>query len=555
MDMREWKRFFIGIVSGLIVAILICVLIVNFTPLADFYLEKYKPNLELWTSKALGQPISIEKVSAHFDALHPTVIFSNVVIKDQSQRMSLAKMVEVRLKINVWKSIVECALKPTEFFVSGMRIASDEDDGFSKSGTRLDFGGLFATQENKGKIVLQDVNFLWPGHPNWPTAKNISADLAYKDNTLSVLIHSASIANTNLQNVQLNISSKRLELLYDRNVQIILLLAKTNAQRSKIEIVSPDIQGIITLPKSGSSEALIVRLNKSYFISDSKNIGIVSILNFTALPPLSFISNDLRYNGQKLGRVGFDTNVQGKENIGVKNFFMSLPSGNIQASGDWRASSNQQTINLIGVLTTSNLGTLLKSLDAGSNIVGGSGTVNFHLMWQDKWFVPNWATLNGSIKMRFQKGNIVNLGAKTESSLDIGRFFSLVTLQGLPKYLTLDFSDLTSKGFAFDVLNGDAAIKNGNISVHNISLVGPIAKVLAQGRVGIVRKDYDLEITVMPTLTSDLPLVATVAGGPVAGVVTLAADKILGGGKSITSSTYTVRGSWAKPLVSKSKRK
>ncbi|MFA6408592.1 MAG: AsmA-like C-terminal region-containing protein [Gammaproteobacteria bacterium] len=556
MDMQKRRRFFIGIVSSVVVAILICILIVNFTPLADFYLEKYKPNLELWTSKALGQPISIEKVSAHFDSLHPTVIFSNVVIKDQAQRTSLAKMVEVRLKINLWKSIIERALKPTGFFVSGMRVASDEGSGVSKASLSFNFGGLFSTKEHNEKLVLEDVNLTCLGHPNWPTVKNIKADLVYQNNALSVLIHSASIASIHLQNIKLNISSERLELQYDTNVQVILSFAQKNAQRSKIEIVSPNIQGTITLPKEGSGEAWGIRLNRSYFISDAKQKDFpLPVLDFADLPPLSFVSNDFRYNGQKLGRIGFDITAQGKSSISVKKFFMSLPASNVEASGDWLAGSNQQTINLIGVLKTSNLGVLLKSLDAGSNLVGGSGTVNFQLTWQDKWFVPNWATLNGSIKIRFQKGNIVNLGAKTESSLDIGRFFSLVTLQGLPKYLTLDFSDLTAKGFAFDALKGDAVIKNGNISVHNISLVGPIAKVLVQGRVGIIRKDYDLEITVAPTLTSDLPLVAAVAGGPVAGVVTLAADKILGGGKSMTSSSYTVRGSWAKPLVSKSKRK
>ena len=122
----------------------------------------------------------------------------------------------------------------------------------------------------------------------------------------------------------------------------------------------------------------------------------------------------------------------------------------------------------------------------------------------------------------------------------------------MPRRLTLDFSDLTKKGFEFRVFKGDFVFKKGNAFTRNAYLDGPVAKVSLQGRIGFANKDVDLKLSVAPYVTSSLPLIVGVAGGPIAGVVTWVVSKILSPsiGKAV-GFTYKVTGPWKKPKVHK----
>ena len=44
----------------------------------------------------------------------------------------------------------------------------------------------------------------------------------------------------------------------------------------------------------------------------------------------------------------------------------------------------------------------------------------------------------------------------------IGKLLSVVSLQTLPKVVTLDFTDIFSQGFAFDQISGNIEIAHGS---------------------------------------------------------------------------------------------
>jgi uncharacterized protein YhdP len=76
--------------------------------------------------------------------------------------------------------------------------------------------------------------------------------------------------------------------------------------------------------------------------------------------------------------------------------------------------------------------------------------------------------------------------------------------------------------------------------------------VYVDGKIGLAEKDYNLTLKIFPNVTSSLPLVATIAAGPVAGVATWLADKIFSHQvKKMTEIHYNVTGSWSKPNMVK----
>ena len=81
---------------------------------------------------------------------------------------------------------------------------------------------------------------------------------------------------------------------------------------------------------------------------------------------------------------------------------------------------------------------------------------------------------------------------------------------------------------------------------------GTVAEVNVDGRVGLGAHDYDLKLSVTPHLTSSIPVIAAIAGGPIIGAVIFAADKALSSGlKHVNMYVYKVTGSWLNPDINK----
>ena len=69
------------------------------------------------------------------------------------------------------------------------------------------------------------------------------------------------------------------------------------------------------------------------------------------------------------------------------------------------------------------------------------------------------------------------------------------------------------------------------------------------GRIGLAAKDYAMHVKITPYVTSNLPLVATLVGGPIVGVATWVADRMISSQVSkATTYQYLVTGPWANPV-------
>jgi uncharacterized protein YhdP len=179
------------------------------------------------------------------------------------------------------------------------------------------------------------------------------------------------------------------------------------------------------------------------------------------------------------------------------------------------------------------------------SVSGGHGTFEARVNWMDTPMRFSLAGLSGTAQMNLRKGQLLDINPGA------GRLFGLLSLQALPRRLTLDFSDLFKKGFSFDKITGDFEIENGNAYTNNMEMDSSFATINIYGRTGLAARDYDQFVSVNAKVTASLPLAGALLGGPVVGAAVLALDKLLlaPGLEDATTREYTITGSWDDPKV------
>jgi uncharacterized protein YhdP len=126
----------------------------------------------------------------------------------------------------------------------------------------------------------------------------------------------------------------------------------------------------------------------------------------------------------------------------------------------------------------------------------------------------------------------------------------ILSLQALPRRITLDFRDIFSEGFAFDEIVGAVKINRGNATLDNFRIQGPAARVLMSGEVDLARETQKLRVRIAPHLSDTVSIAGALVGGPIAGVAAYLAQKVLKDPiDQMVSYEYDVTGKWAEPTV------
>jgi uncharacterized protein YhdP len=188
-----------------------------------------------------------------------------------------------------------------------------------------------------------------------------------------------------------------------------------------------------------------------------------------------------------------------------------------------------------------NLGKTLKNVGYPDVIKNGEGTLTGQLQWAGSPYQFNPIELNGNLQLSMKKGQILKVQP------GVGRLLGLLSLQSLPRRLSLDFRDLFSNGFAFDKINATAKINDGIMSSDDFLMAGPAAEVTIKGETNLQKETQRLTVKVLPRVSDSLSL-AALAGGPLVGAVAFLAQKILKDPlNKIASTEYEIIGTWDNP--------
>ena len=216
--------------------------------------------------------------------------------------------------------------------------------------------------------------------------------------------------------------------------------------------------------------------------------------------------------------------------------------------GAWLKREDQHSTRFRAEVSGGELGELIKMFGDHGSIQGGRMKGRVALDWPGNPAEFSLATVEGEIRLTTGKGRLV------EVKEGAGKLLNLFNLNSLQRRLSLDFSDLTREGFAFDKMAATLVISDGNAYTDDFVISGSSAVIEISGRTGLVARDYDQLITVTPQVSSSLPLAGALAGGPAVGAAVFLAEKLVGKQfNRMAQVRYKVTGSWDKPVYTRLK--
>jgi uncharacterized protein (TIGR02099 family) len=261
------------------------------------------------------------------------------------------------------------------------------------------------------------------------------------------------------------------------------------------------------------------------------------------LPAVDLVAETFTHRGKKLGRVEVAARHEGKD-WRIDKVAMLNPDSSLTGSGLWRTGESSRT-SLDFKLDVSNIGQFLARIGYPDHVKGARGQLSGSLAWGGDPVTLDYPTLSGSLQLQAEDGQFL------EIEPGIGKLVSLMSLQMLPRRITLDFRDVFSKGFQFDRITSSLGIERGVMGMKDFRMRGPAAEVTMSGRVDLSLETQNLQVKVIPSVGG----VASTAVGlvnPVAGVATMIAQKVLKDPLGqIAASEYAITGTWTDPKVEK----
>ncbi|MBS0395416.1 MAG: hypothetical protein JSR54_12375, partial [Proteobacteria bacterium] len=214
------------------------------------------------------------------------------------------------------------------------------------------------------------------------------------------------------------------------------------------------------------------------------------------------------------------------------------------ARGSWVLAGNGQTTTINVTLDSTDLLDTLSAWGFAPTLTGKASHAVAEFRWKDGLDGDVFGRLAGHAKISVDQGQVISVDPGA------GRVLGLLSVAALPRRLTLDFSDLTEKGFAFDSIHGDFDFRDGNAYTTNLVLKGPAAEIGVVGRTGIKARDYDQTAKVTGHFGGPLAAAGALAAGPAVGAALLLFSTVFKEPLSgLTRGYYRITGSWDQPKV------
>lgn len=262
------------------------------------------------------------------------------------------------------------------------------------------------------------------------------------------------------------------------------------------------------------------------------------------LPPLNVQVAQLSWGGGPVGRVAFKLRPDAT-GAQIPELSLDLRGLKVEGRMDWREAPAHTVFD--GNVTAEDIGEVLTAWQYAPTITSKEFTTRAQLNWPGSPALFSLRRASGSLEVAARDGMLQSGDNGTQAL----RVFGLLNFNSLTRRLRLDFSDLFSKGTAYDTLDGALYADNGVLhSEKPLVLEGPGVKMQFEGNVNLRSDKVDLGVLVTLPVTNNLPLAALLVGAPQIGGVLFLADKILGDKVArFASVKYKVSGDWKQPDV------
>ena len=304
----------------------------------------------------------------------------------------------------------------------------------------------------------------------------------------------------------------------------------------RIELDGRDLAGTVHVPIDPDAGPIVTDLTRLVFDPEAAvTAGDRRDLDPRTLPAVSFSTRSFILGELDLGRVAFSAAPSG-QGMQLERLDVQADSFTADATGSWSLDGAEDRTEFILRMHGDKLGEMLDSLGFdGSVVAGGTTDISLRGSWTGAPADFELERLAGVVHFLSTDGRLTRIEPGVT-----GRVFGLLTITSLPRRLILDFGDLFKDGFEYDRIEGSFALEKGNAYTEDLFIEGDTARVEVVGRTGLESEDYDQLVTVIPKISSSLPLVPL-----------WLAQKILDRNvfDKAFAYQYTITGPWSQPSV------
>ena len=324
---------------------------------------------------------------------------------------------------------------------------------------------------------------------------------------------------------------------------------------------------------SGSHGRVVARLSRllvpeaeAQAITDQAADRLVASEAAAGLPALDIVVDQFQWKGLNIGRFEVEAvnrliPVAGGPALPewrVTRMKLANADAELDAVGNWTALGAQNNARRPGdarvrprsafsfTLDLRNSGALMARLGLPQAVKGGKGKLTGQVSWLGSPLDLDVPSLSGDLKVALSEGQFLKADA------GMARLLGVLSLQALPRRFLLDFRDIFQQGFAFDNVEGDIKVSQGQATTRNLRMRGVQAVVLIEGQADLLRETQDLTVYVVPEINAGTASLAYAAINPVIGLGTFVAQMLLRKQVSEAATTvFRIGGTWADPVVEK----
>ncbi len=262
-----------------------------------------------------------------------------------------------------------------------------------------------------------------------------------------------------------------------------------------------------------------------------------------SMPEIDLVIDQLTWKGRQLGKLELLLDDEAGDAV-LKRMRLTNPDGVVNLGGRWRPMQGETELSVR--IEIADAGRILARSGYPESLTGGGGLLVSELHWRGSPDAFDFPSLNGSLQLTTGKGRFLQVDPGAAKLLGV------LSLQSIPKRISLDFTDVFTPGFEFSSIKGEAVIQNGLLKTDDFEMIGSSAKVTLKGEVDLTRETQDLKVRVLPAIGDNISLLSF-AAGPAIGVGVLLTNKLLRDPlDKLVSFDYNVSGSWADPKVERS---
>jgi len=365
-----------------------------------------------------------------------------------------------------------------------------------------------------------------------------------------------SVRLTDTPNDGLGDSLRGANVLIDRfnvlgfgfNQVALALEARAGAWRATVS--GPTAQGTVVVPwNSHGPDPLSITLDHlaldEYALKEDAldSAHADSVTDPALLPAMTLQVRDLQVRSRRFGALEAVLRHD-PHGLILDHALLTGASYRALVHGSWMQSLTAQQSKLAFTLDSTNLKDTLGAWSFDATLSGKSGHASGDFSWSGGPQGDLLAKATGNVNIRIDTGELLTVAPGA------GRVLGLLSIAALPRRLTLDFKDLTDKGFAFDYIKGDFEFRDANAYTTNLVLKGPAAEIGVVGRTGLKTHDYDQTAKVTGNLGGSIAAAGALAGGPAVGAALLLFSTVFKEPLSgIARGYYRITGSWDQPKV------